>query len=194
MIPPFIYVSRCGLRRTAYCSGREETRCAEICQQRVELLDDVLYACRIGNSCRRARIARSSRARRTNSARRSFNTLRPLRAGGTRCAGRTDCAYCTRNTLWADGARRSGCANRAGGSGYALNALRSLRACGACGTRLTLRSGRPDGARRTGDALKTLYTLRPRRPDRTGNTLNALHALRPRRAQHILRRERRRRK
>lgn len=43
MIPPFIYVSRCGLRRTAYCSGREETRCAEICQQRVELLDDVLY-------------------------------------------------------------------------------------------------------------------------------------------------------
>lgn len=114
MIPPFIYVSRCGLRRTAYCSGREETRCAEICQQRVELLDDVLYACRIGNSCRRARIARSSRARRTcgtgrtNSARCSFNTLRPLRAGGTRCAGRTDCACCTRNTLWADGARRSG--------------------------------------------------------------------------------------
>ena len=171
MIPPFIYVSRCGLRRTAYCSGREETRCAEICQQRVELLDDVLYACRIGNSCRRARIARSSRARRTcgtgrtNSARRSFNTLRPLRAGGTRCAGRTDCACCTRNTLWADGACRSGCANRAGGSGYALNALRSLRACGACGTRLTLRSGRPNGARRTGDALKTLYTLRPRRGD-----------------------------
>ena len=108
--------------------------------------------------------------------------------------GRTDCACCTRNTLWADGACRSGCANRAGGSGYALNALRSLRACGACGTRLTLRSGRPNGARRTGDALKTLYTLRPRRPDRAGNTLNALHALRPRRAQHILRRERRRRK
>ena len=154
MIPPFIYVSRCGLRRTAYCSGREETRCAEICQQRVELLDDVLYACRIGNSCRRARIARSSRTRRT------------CWAGRTRCAGRTDCAYCTRNTLWADGACRSGCANRAGGSGYALNALRSLRACGACGTRLTLRSGRPNGARRTGDALKTLYTLRPRRPDR----------------------------
>ena len=82
------------------------------------------------------------------------------------------------------------CANRAGGSGYALNALRSLRACDACGTRLTLRSGRPNGARRTGDALKTLYTLRPRRPDRAGNTLNALHALRPRRAQHILRRAR----
>lgn len=152
MIPPFIYVSRCGLRRTAYCSGREETRCAEICQQRVELLDDVLYACRIGNSCRRARIARSSRARRTC---------------GT---GRTNSARCSFNTL------------------------RPLRACGACGTRLTLRSGRPNGARRTGDALKTLYTLRPRRPDRTGNTLNALHALRPRRAQHILRRERRRRK
>ena len=140
MIPPFIYVSRCGLRRTAYCSGREETRCAEICQQRVELLDDVLYACRVGNSCRRARIARTRR---------------------TRCAGRTDCACCTRDTLWADGACRSGCANRAGGSGYALNALRSLRACDACGTRLTLRSGRPNGARRTGDALKTLYTLRP---------------------------------
>ena len=144
--------------------------------------------------CIKSWLRRTCGTGRTNSARRSFNTLRPLRTCGTRCAGRTDCACCTRNTLWADGARRSGCANRAGGSGYALNALRSLRACGACGTRLTLRSGRPNGARRTGDALKTLYTLRPRRPDRTGNTLNALHALRPRRAQHILRRERRRRK
>ena len=201
MIPPFIYVSRCGLRRTAYCSGREETRCAEICQQRVELLDDVLYACRIGNSCRRARIARSSRPSRAGGTGWPLGALRAVAADKPLWSGRTSRTSRAGRSGRAHRSLRPGGASRTGCSCGTLRTLRSCRTDSTCGPLRALnalRSGRPcrpDCTCYPCGALDTLNALRSGRTHRAGYALNALHALRTRRPDHTgagIRRKRRR--